>query len=198
MKKSKELKKTICVTIESKQERDLKSLSKYTGLNVSEVVRKLLPSAEDIDAFITYQDYTDKLHRERVFDKIANTRPLFMEIAMSGHILAPIGLQVSAVSFFDKTGAEIPKLFKRFIRALQSIKGCRFERVEFALPKYGKEYFYYVVTSRDENKKKAVESILKYFTLGGTEVQENIKRFVRVKRKKRAKRKPRKLGKQGC
>lgn len=195
-KTRKEWKKTVCITIEPKQQRDLQRLSKYTNLNVSEVIRKLLPSEEDIDAFITYQNYVDSLnkekHPEKILDKIKDTRRLFMEIAMSGHILAPIGLQVAAVSHFDKTGKEISKLFKKFIKALQSIGDCRFESVKFELPSDSKKYLYYVVTSSDESKAKVKKLISKYIDLGDkAEVNESIKKNVRTQGRK-PKRKTRK------
>jgi len=186
--KSKTWKKTVCITIEPKQQRDLQKLSKYTNLNVSEVIRKLLPSTEEIEAFVAYQDFSDKLHREKVFDNITNTRRLFMETAMSGHILAPIGLQVAAVSYFDKTGAEVSKLFKKFIKALQSIEDCRFDKVEFKLLNDRKKYLYYIVTSRDESKQKVEKLISKYVTLADdAEVIKAIKRNIRTKGRKPAK-----------
>jgi len=179
------LKKIVSIAISPKQHRDLKELAKYAGMNVSEVVRALLPSTEEIEAFQVYQDLCDigKPHREEVLDKITRTRRLFMEVAMSGHIQAPIGLQVASVSYFDKTGKEIAKLFKIWINALRSTRGCRFESIKFKYP--GKTYIYYVALARNESKEKVGKLISRYVTLASdAEVLSAIKKTARVKGKK--------------
>jgi len=188
MKKSRSRtwKKTVCITIEPKQHRDLKKLAKYTGKNVSGVVRELLPTKEEIEAFQAYQDFIDidKPHRKEVLDKITRTRRLFFETVMSGHIQAPIGLQVAAVSYFDKTGIEIAKLFKNWINALRSKEGCRFESMRFKRP--GKpEYIYYMCLARRESKQDVESLIAKYSASApDAEVISMIKKTARVKGKK--------------
>ncbi len=158
MKKTKELKKTVCVTIEQKQERDLKRLAQYMKLNVSEVMRELLLSTEEIEAFCTLQDYEDKSKRKDVLSIIARTRRLFMEVLMSGHPTYPIGLQVAAVSYFDKSGAKTSKLFTRFVKALQRTKGYRFANLKNKV----NDYKFKILISPKESREDVEQLISKY------------------------------------
>jgi len=187
MKKRKELKKTVCITIEAQQERDLKELARYTGKNVSEVVRELLPSAEEIEAWEVYQDFCDSLsepHREELFNKIRKASRLFFEVAMAGNIQVPIGLQVAAVSHFDKTGASTFKLFKNWINALQSIKGYKFVSDKHKFPGSPDKIFFSVL-SPNESRADVDNLIGKFCTLApDSEVLNAIQRSARVVKKR--------------
>lgn len=191
---TKSRKTTVAFSIEQEQEKDLKRLAGYTKKNVSEVVRSLLLSTEEVAAFIELQDYIDTIgekSKENVLDQIAKTRRLFFETVMSGHIQAPIALQVRAVSHFDEDGTEIAKLFKKFILALQSKNGCRFGISKVKTDKA--EYEYNIVLGNRE-KIKDVESLIGKFCMiaDDAECLETIKLTTK---KRTNKRKTRKLSK---
>ena len=191
-KKENKGKKVLCVTVEREQERNLKRLAKYAGRNVSAVLRELLPTAEEISAFTTYQDFVDSLgdpKPQNVFEGMKSTFQIFFTLAMSGHCQFPIGLQVAAVSYFDPTGRELAKLFKNWILALQSKDGCSFEKQRIKPPNKPAA-FYYICVGPDQTKKKVMDLIGRYnIEAPDKEVLETIRRSVwEVKPAKKVKR----------
>jgi len=175
-------KRTLSITIEIQQQQDLQKLANYTGLNISEVVRELLPTEGELDAFMALQDFADRSQPKDVTKLIAKTRRLFMEVLMSGHPVFPIGLQVAAVSYFDETGSEIAKLFQNYIKALQSTKGYRFESEKFKFPK--RTDILYFCLACGEKKKDVGKIVKKYLTLApDAEVLETIGRTARTMKK---------------
>lgn len=186
-KRKKDLKKTICVTVEPAQNILLGALADYVGMNVSELLRELIPTVEEFRAFSSLQDYIDEKHPEDVIKILTKTKRMFVEILMSSHLISPIGMQCAAVSYFDKTGDEVMKLFQNFIKALQGID-YRYKITRVNFPMGRKEYRCNIVTSPKENKEEVLKLIGKYsITENSRIVKERIKTNSTLKVTKRTK-----------
>jgi len=188
-KQKKDWKRTICVTVEQEQRELLKTLANYMQLNISQVVRELLPSVEEIKAFIALSNYA--ADDESITKLIAKTRRLFIEVLMTGHPLHPIGMQVAATSYFDKSGDEVMKLFQRYCKALQGgIDYHKIERVDFPMGR--KEYQFNIVTSPRESKETVLDLISRYSAAEKSQVvQQQIRTSSKLKTKKSKKTKKR-------
>lgn len=189
MKKKKDLMKVTAFSLTPKQISNLRDLSEYSGKNISEVVRALIPGREEIEAWKAYQDFDDDFsgnkNRKRILNKIAKTRRLFMELVMSNHCQFPIGLQVKATSYLDRRkknkNTGVFKLFKNWISALRLKKGYRFVTDKHKFPGSQARIYFYVLAP-GESKKDVDQLIGKYATIApNAEVLNAIQQNARVK-----------------
>lgn len=187
-KRKKDLMRVVCFSITPEQNILLKALAGYMGKNTSEVLRELLPTVEEFRAFTALQDYIDEKQPKDVTKIIAKTKRMFVEVLMSSHLISPIGMQIAAVSYFDKSGDAVFKLFQNFIKAVQSIDyRYKIERVDFPMGK--KEYQFNIVTSPRESE-KAVKNLIGRYSAAekACVVEQRIKTSFKRKTKKSQKR----------
>ena len=120
------MKKTLCITVEEHQARDLKKLAKQMDKNVSEVLRGLIPTAAELNAFISLKDSGYGKAGKDIPELITETHKTYFAAIMGGSILYNIGLHSAAVHYFDKTGNDTFKLFSNWVKALKKKKGYKF------------------------------------------------------------------------
>ena len=186
-KKEKELMRVVAFSIKPEQGILLKAMAGDMGKNISEVLRELLPTVEEYRAFSALQDYIDEKKPEDVLKIIAKAKRMFVEVLMSSHLISPIGMQCAAVSYFDKNGDEVMKLFRNFMKAVQRID-YRYKIVRVGFPVNGKTHRFNIVVSPKEDK-EAVKNLIGRYSVAeeARVVEERITSF-KPKTKKSQKR----------
>ena len=183
-KRKKDLMRVVAFSIKPEQEILLKALAGDMGKNTSEVLRELLPTVEEYRAFSALQDYIDEKKPEDVLKIIAKAKRMFVEVLMSTHLISPIGMQCAAVSYFDKSGDEVMKLFRNFMKAVQRID-YRYKIVKVDFPMNRKKYQFNIVTSPREDKEEVLKLIGKYSAAEKASlVEQRIKTSFKLKMKK--------------
>lgn len=186
-KRKKDLMRVVAFSIKPEQEILLKAMAGDMGKNISEVLRELLPTVEEFRAFAALQDYIDEKKPEDVLKIIAKAKRMFVEVLMSSHLISPIGMQCAAVSYFDKSGDEVMKLFRNFMKAVQRID-YRYKIVRVDFPVNGKTHRFNIVVSPKEDK-EAVKNLIGRYSVAeeARVVEERITSF-KPKTKKSQKR----------
>ena len=183
-KKEKELMRVVAFSIKPEQEILLKAMAGDMGKNISEVLRELLPTVEEYRAFYALQEYINKKKPEDVLKIIAKAKRMFVEVLMSSHLISPIGMQCAAVSYFDKSGDEVMKLFRNFMKAVQRID-YRYKIVRVEFPVNGKRHRFNIVVSPKEDKEAVKNLIGRYSVAEETSlVEQRIKTSFKLKMKK--------------
>lgn len=165
-KRKTDLKKVTAFSISLKQKSILKALASHEDKNTSEVLRGIIPTADELNAFTSLKASGYGKVGKDITELIRETHKTYFAAIMGGSILFNIGLHSAAVHYFDKTGNDTFRLFSNWVKAVKGKKGYKF--VTF----FQAEGSDFKLLVSPGEKQKSVEKIIDRFMMNAPDAEQ--------------------------